>query len=291
MKEPRRLLDVSDDALSRELLGAWQTRTPGRGVLRRTAAVLGVGTTATVAASAAAATGSALKMEAAGGGASAGLAGAAGVAKVAAATPVTALLLAKWCAIGLSGGLVAVGSVYGTSELLDSRAGARAAGSEPRLVDYHGSKRLGPARAAPAVEEPGSDSEESRQGVLGPVGGDKMGLRAQSPAADARPLAGSGREREPEPSSHGARGEHAVSDRGAEPASPHAATPSIAREIALLDRARGALHRGAPEEALRLLNDLEASGPTPTFAPERATLRAEAEQDATRREPGRGEPR
>jgi len=77
---------------------------------------------------------------------------------------------------------------------------------------------------------------------------------------------------EPAPST---TAEHASPAPGSAAAAPGQRTPTIAAEIAALDRARSAMRRQDPEAALRALDELERGGAA-ALGPEAAVVRAEA---------------
>lgn len=234
MTGPRRLLDESLDDLELSLLRSWRQSTPAPGATERAAAALGVAAAMTAPP------------------ATVGAAAAGMTAKAAASAQVSLAVLAKWCAVGVASGAVALGSGHAVTGLFraDSGPADRSIQAATAMPHRPQPSRSGSFSIKLPTEPPPTIPEESHPAAVG------VGRRASTPlgAAPTRRL-------------------------GTQSTVPPPALPtsrSIGWEIAMLDQARRALADRDVGQALQLLDQFDRGGSTQTFGPEAMLLRIDA---------------
>jgi hypothetical protein len=233
MNGPIRLLDSSPNPAARTLLQAGLRERPRPSALRSTTLALGVGGSVVAASTSAAAS--------------------AGVAAI--VTPLVApslmLLVTKWVAVGMLGGLALASDA---SLISDPAARQHAATMAPRAAASAGSERVRvtPASPSPTPEAPGVELEA--QGMAPPaaavVGKPAIGPKGRLEMAALPPAA---------PTSASL---------------PNA--KSLSREIAMIDASRRALSSGSATAALAQLDEYAASLRTGTLDREAQLLRIDA---------------
>lgn len=265
MTELRPLLESSDDALERALLGSARSDLPQPLGLRQTALALGLALPTANALAAAmpaasslgASGGTALSSTVAGSAATGGASGVVG----------TAAGAATFGALGkslLGGALVSFMALTAYDQTLGARAQPSAPVASAAGPAVGQPNRIGTPPARPlSLVEPVQEVEAAAVESPVPAVGSR---RVSSPVAELPPTADErGRVDAP------ANGAFAPEVR-AQPA-PASASASLAAEIRILDQARAALAAGDADQASRLLDAYTTSRHSPTLAQEAALLR------------------
>ena len=289
MTELRRLFDAEPDEFSLELLRAAEDDAPGARSLAQTAAALGVGamlasaaTLSTPLASASVASSMVASPSAAAPAAAAGLA--ALPTAVSSAATITFAVLAKQAAVGMVAGLVVMGGFYSTiggakrtaeGELASERVAETARVARPavaRRVTAGGSL---PSRAVAEAEAATVPLAASLQAEATPLVGSNLpsestGVREQgSRASSARGAAarGLGAAKAVSRSAKPGSDEAEASAETAAVASAQPKNASLALEVELLDRARGALLAGDAIGSLSVLDEYQSAQRSGILAP------------------------
>ncbi|HSU42131.1 MAG TPA: hypothetical protein VLJ38_21270 [Polyangiaceae bacterium] len=292
MTEPKRWIDDGPPEAIQHLLRAASAERPTEQSLSRTLTVLGVGVGASGAAATAGAATAAGSATAAGGTMTAGGAaasGALGAAGVKATTIVVASGVVKWGAVVTA---LAVAAVAGRGAL---KHAASATSNQPATTAVPPSAVVAPRRvearlgiAATAV----SAGAEARVSAAATASGSAEGPLQSGPKSTAT---------EPNVARKSSRGvsamqksPSAVADAPAIAVAPTVVdaspvdTEHLAEEVALVDRARGALASGDAAGALAALDEYDAHFTRRKFGPEALYLRMESLLREGRAEAARG---
>jgi hypothetical protein len=242
MNEPRRLMDEGGSDLELALLRSAKGDSPSGRARRRTLVALGLGTGAL------------------------GATGTVGTSTAAAATATTAGTAAsvgvlKWIGIGVVAGLLTVGGVEAT------RDSGEASPIAVRNVDALRRLPSEAAPAGPAVER--ADRAETPAPAVPEPALDPILAGPSAPAAVSKPSSRGGSEPGLVPTAP-------APSRPETAAATPAGKPTLADEVAALDRAREALQQKNPAAALAALEKHDAQFAGGTLGPEATVLRIEA---------------
>jgi hypothetical protein len=291
--ELRRLFDAQPDEFSIELLRAAEDDAPSARSLAQTASALGVGamlagaaTLSTPLASASVASSLVVSAGAAAPAAAAGLA--ALPTAVSSAATITLAVLAKQAAVGMVAGLVVMGGFYSTigatkrtaeGHSASERAAESALAAPPLARRVTGGSLPSQVVAEPAAVLPAAPLQAEATPLVGSgLPSESTGMREQgSRASSARVAAARGlgsakaASRSAKPGSDEAVA--AATAESAAVASAQRKNASLALEVELLDRARGALLAGDAIGSLSVLDEYQSGQRSGILAPEAQVLR------------------
>ncbi len=276
MSDPKRWMEEGPPEAVGRLLEAASAERPPEASLSRALTALGLG---------AGATGAATTASAATTGATTAVgttvAGAAGVASAGKATSVVvASALVKW---GLVGGALVAASVAGTAVVKRAarhdeteRAQATLTAQAPMTRGPATSSVNGPLNAAQASPNTAEAAPSTPEAAPDTTDASPEGAKSANPSPLAAPLAASAPSAVLHPSVRTARKALVTPAAPANEAAAPMDAERLAEEVALVDRARGALARGDARGTLGALDDYDARFTPRKFVPEALYLRMEA---------------